>query len=302
VNAIGDLLSAFDSLTQTLAGLVTDSPWTYLLVFALVALDVLFPVLPAEASVLIAAVLAGAGQLSIGWIVIAATLGAFVGDNVAYWIGRTAGRPLVTRVLRGHAERLDQVGREFHDRGASFIIIGRFIPGGRTAVAVGAGVLHYPWLRFIAYDALAAVIWALQAAIPGYIGGVVFTDRPWIGLAVGIAIAVAITVTIEAVRRIRDRQRTSGSVEAGGSAGGGLGLASGPDPDEALDRPDRDPGSDRGPEQAVVAEPQDGAGSEQRVPEPRPDDREPEGDGRLPADASDDDEVGTGLEGAHQDR
>jgi membrane protein DedA with SNARE-associated domain len=299
---IGDLLSAFDSLTQALAGLVTDSPWTYLLVFALVALDVLFPILPAEASVLVAAVLAGTGQLSIGWIVIAATLGAFVGDNVAYWIGRKAGRPLVTRVLRGHAERLEQVGREFHDRGGSFIIIGRFIPGGRTAVAVGAGVLHYPWFRFIAYDAVAAVIWALQAAIPGYIGGVVFADRPWIGLAIGVALAVAITVTIETVRRIRERRRSSGAVEAGGGAGGGLGVPTAAGPDEAFDRSDRDPGPDRRPEEAVVAQPQDGAGAEQRVPEPRPGDREPEGDRRLPADAPDDDEVGAGLERAHQDR
>ena len=146
MDLISDLLAALDSLTQTLAGMLTDSPLTYLLVFGLVALDVLLPILPAEASVLIAAVLAGTGQLSLAWVIVAATLGAFVGDNVAYWIGRTAGRPLVERILRGNAERLQQVGAQFHDRGGSFIIIGRFVPGGRTAVSIGAGVLHYPWV------------------------------------------------------------------------------------------------------------------------------------------------------------
>jgi membrane protein DedA with SNARE-associated domain len=275
------------------------------LVFGLVALDVLFPILPAEGSVLIAAVLAGTGTLSIAWVVVAAALGAFVGDNVAYWIGRTAGRPLIERVMRGHAERLAQVGAQFRDRGGSFIIIGRFVPGGRTAVSVGAGVLHYPWLRFIAYDAVAAVIWALQAAIPGYIGGVVFADRPWIGLAIGIVLAVLITATVEGIRRIRERRRSSGTVDARADAGGGsrLGVAPpAPVPHEALDRADPQPGADRGPQEAVVTEAEDRAGTDDGIGDPGSDDRGHEGREGVPTDPAEDDEVGARLERAHEDR
>ena len=47
---------------------------------------------------------------------VAAGLGAFVGDNIAYWIGRAAGRPLVERVLRGNTEQLDNVQEQFHKR------------------------------------------------------------------------------------------------------------------------------------------------------------------------------------------
>jgi membrane protein DedA with SNARE-associated domain len=350
MDLISDVLSALDSLTQTLAALVTDSPWTYLIVFGLVALDVLFPVLPAEASVLIAAVLAGTGQLSIAWVVVAAGLGAFIGDNVAYWIGRTAGRPIIERLLRGHGERIEQVSAQFHDRGGSFIIIGRFVPGGRTAVSVGAGVLHYPWARFMAYDAVAAVIWALQAAIPGYIGGVVFADRPWIGLAIGVLLAVLITVTIEGLRRYRERRRGSGPVvavddrtsgtavdagarasraavdaddrasgtavdasarasggalHAGARAGaaGGLGLSPAiAVPGDALDGGDRDPGTDRGRQEAVVTQPEDRAGAEDDVSDPRPEDRASDGRERAPAEPTEDDEVGARLEDAHEDR
>ena len=46
MDVIDQIVSAFDSLTETLSALVTDSPWTYLIVFAMVALDVLFPILP----------------------------------------------------------------------------------------------------------------------------------------------------------------------------------------------------------------------------------------------------------------
>jgi membrane-associated protein len=309
VELIGDLLAALDSLTQTLAGMLTDSPLTYLLVFGLVALDVLFPLLPAEASVLIAAVLAGTGQLSLAWVVVAATLGAFVGDNVAYWIGRAAGRPLVERVMRGHADRLEQVGDQFHERGGSFIIIGRFLPGGRTAVSVGAGVLHYPWARFIAYDAVAAVVWALQAALPGYIGGVVFADRPWIGLAIGVVLAVVITVTIEGIRRNRERRRTSGAVDAGAGAGADAGVGAGADlpvspsvpvPGETLHGGDPEPGTDRRPQEAVVAETEDRSRTHEGIDDPGSDDRGPEGRERLPSDAPEDDEIGARLERAHE--
>ena len=117
-----DILGFLDQVTQTLTSLITDLPWTYLLILGLVALDVVLPIIPSEASVLIASVLAGTGHLNIVLIMIAAALGAFIGDNVAYWIGRTAGRPLIERVLGGRMDRLTWVeahlerARRFADR------------------------------------------------------------------------------------------------------------------------------------------------------------------------------------------
>jgi membrane-associated protein len=165
-----DFLAWITGLIDSLAALVTDSPLTYVVIMGMAAIDVLAPIVPAEATVTAAAVLAGQGKLNVIWIMIAAGLGAFIGDNVAYWIGRAAGRPLVERVMRGHTAQLEGVAGQFERRGGLFIIIGRFVPGGRTAVAIGAGVLRFSWPRFLLYDALAAVIWAFQAALPGFIG------------------------------------------------------------------------------------------------------------------------------------
>jgi membrane protein DedA with SNARE-associated domain len=200
-----DLFARLTEFIDSLTALVTDSPLTYLLIFALTAIDVLLPVIPAEATVTASAVLAGQGQLSIVWVMLAAGLGAFVGDNIAYWIGRAAGRPLVERVLRGNTEQLDVVQEQFDRRGGAFIIIGRFIPGGRTAVAIGAGVLHFNWLQFMLYDAAAATVWAFQAALPGYIGGSLIQDQPWLAMVFGFFLSALIALGIAYLQRRRDK-------------------------------------------------------------------------------------------------
>ncbi|MEA2026734.1 MAG: DedA family protein [Chloroflexota bacterium] len=197
-----------DSLTE----LATDSPITYLIIFAMSAIDVIVPLLPAEATVTAAAVLAGQGKLNVVWIMVAAGLGAFLGDNIAYWIGRAAGRPLVQKVLRGNTKQLDNVQAQFDRRGGMFVIIGRFIPGGRTAVAVGAGILHFNWVQFVIYDAIAAVIWAFQAALPGFIGGSLIQDRPWLAMLFGFVLSALMAGGI-ALAQHRWEHRKSGDGE-----------------------------------------------------------------------------------------
>lgn len=206
-----DVLTEFfawaTGVIDSLTALVTDSPLTYLVIFAMTAVDVLLPIIPAEATVTAAAVLAGQGTLNVLWVMLAAGLGAFVGDNVAYWIGRAAGRPIVERVLRGNTEQLDHVQAQFDKRGGLFIVIGRFVPGGRTAVAVGAGILHFSWIQYIAYDALAATVWAFQAALPGFIGGALIRDQPWLAMVFGFVLSALLAAGIALLQRWWDRRR-----------------------------------------------------------------------------------------------
>ena len=207
METITEIFTWATGLIDSLSQLVTDSPLTYLLILGLVAFDVVIPVLPSESIVTAAAVLAGQGQLSIVGVMIAAGLGAFVGDNVAYWIGRAAGRPLIERVLRSKTDKLEDVERQFQRRGGTFIIVGRFIPGGRTVVAVGAGVLHFNWLKFVAYDIIAALVWALLAAVPGYIGGVVIQDKAWLALIIGFSLSILVAGGMLLFQRWREGKR-----------------------------------------------------------------------------------------------
>jgi membrane-associated protein len=210
MQTLTEIASWATNLIDSLAGLVTDDPVTYLVIFAMAAIDVIVPIIPAEATVTAAAVLAGQGTLNILWVMIAAGLGAFVGDNIAYWIGRAAGRPLVERVLRGNTQQLDRVQGQFDKRGGIFIIIGRFVPGGRTAVAVGAGILHFGWVQYMLYDAVAAVIWAFQAALPGFIGGSIVRDQPWLAMVFGFCLSALMAGGIALLQRWWDRRKQVG--------------------------------------------------------------------------------------------
>ena len=220
---------------DSLTALVTDSPITYLIILAMAAIDVLVMVLPAEATVTAAAVLAGQGSLNIIWIMLAAGLGAFIGDNVAYWIGRAAGRPLVERILGDRTEQLDNVQEQFDRRGGLFIIIGRFIPGGRTVIAVGAGVVHFGWLQFMIYDAIAAVIWAFQAALPGFIGGALIQDKAWLALIFGFVLSGLMAGGIALGQHWWER-RKRGKEEAAIDAVSGVGAIEDESADPAAER------------------------------------------------------------------
>ena len=110
-------------------------------------------------------------------LIVAAAGGAFLGDNICFGIGHFFGKRTVARFFSGEKarKRLDWAEEQLEERGAYIIVIGRFIPGGRTAVTFTAGyVQEFPWHRFLRYDALAAIIWGTYAVMLGYLGGKTF--------------------------------------------------------------------------------------------------------------------------------
>ena len=194
----------FDQFTN----LVSEaSYWTYGVLLAFALLDVILPVVPSEASVITAGVVAASGKLSLPIIIAAAAVGAFLGDNLAYLLGRRFGPWVKDRFFHGEksAQRLAWAERQLRERGGELIVIGRFIPGGRTAVALSAGTLRFSWRRFAGFDVIAAVVWASYAGLLGFIGGHAFENAPWKGLVLAFAIALAVAGGIEVVRWLRKR-------------------------------------------------------------------------------------------------
>jgi membrane-associated protein len=194
----------FDQFTELISG----SPWSYAIIFAFAYLDALIPVVPSETSVVTAGVLAGAGEMNLPLILVCAASGAVLGDNTAYGIGRRFGHRAATRIARGERGKrgLAWAERELDDRGGQLIVVARFIPGGRTLVTLAAGVLEYPWRRFVVFDVIAGSSWALYAAFLGYFGGKAFEEQPWKGLVAALVIAFAIGGGIELVRHLRRKE------------------------------------------------------------------------------------------------
>jgi membrane protein DedA with SNARE-associated domain len=173
-------------------------------VFAVVALDGVLMVLPGEPVVITASVLAAHGKLSV-WVVLLATLlGVVAGDCTSYRLGSSSlGRRARLALCRGErgTRRVAWARRQLEERGA-FIVIGiRPIPGARTAVTLAAGMLGMPWRRFLAADAIAAVIWGGNEVLLGYAGGSTFEHSFWIPLVAGLALAALLSVVIQAVYR-----------------------------------------------------------------------------------------------------
>ncbi len=197
---------------ESLVDLASGSAWTYALVFALATLDVLAPILPSESLVVAAAALSASGRLNVVMVAVAAAAGAFLGDNLAFLCGRM----LDTRMRRWleatprRRERLRWVEQQLDRRGGTIIVGSRFVPGGRTATMLGAGVLEMPWRRFVAFDLAAAIIWAFYGTAIGYFGGTAFEDEPVVGVGLALALALVAGAAIEAGRRLVARARSRG--------------------------------------------------------------------------------------------
>ena len=183
------------------------SPWGLLALAAVAAVDGFFPVVPSESLVVTAGVFAAHGDQNLALVIAAAALGAFTGDHVSYALGRGAGDRLTGRRRAGtrRAAASAWAARILAERGATVIIVARYIPGGRTAVAVTAGAVRHPLSSFSPYDAIAAASWATYAALVGFLGGAAFDGDPVKGVLFGLGLALAVAGAIELVRRLRDR-------------------------------------------------------------------------------------------------
>lgn len=193
-----------DDVPHLLEGLA-GSPWLLVIVFAVAGLDAMLPFMPSESTVVALGVLsAGTGRPQLALLILAAATGAYAGDRLSYQIGRSSNRAVIARLQRGRRSKLvhDWVHRLLSHRGRLVIVFARYVPGGRSTTAFAAGVVGYPLGRFRRYTAIAVLLWAIEAALLGYLGGAAFAAEPLVGLAVAWAAALAITGVAVLIQRL----------------------------------------------------------------------------------------------------
>jgi membrane-associated protein len=191
--------SAYDLLSQP--------PEAYLIVLVIALGDGIFPAFPSETVLILGGLMSVVGDLSLGWVIAAGATGAFAGDSVSYAIGRFVGRPAQMRFFNGARSRraLGWAQGQLKERGGLVLIAGRYVPGGRTAVTFTAGLTHYSYPRFVAYDIVAVVTWATYASLLGYFGGHFFHDHVWAALLLAFGFAAGVAAAVEGARRLRGR-------------------------------------------------------------------------------------------------
>lgn len=117
---------------------------------------------PGETLLLTGAILASGGALNIYLLLPLAWLGAVVGDNIGYLIGRAGGHRLLVRFGRRIGitdQRLKQVEGFFERYGSVVIVFARFVVILRQFNGIVAGTLEMHWLHFLVLNAIGAALW-----------------------------------------------------------------------------------------------------------------------------------------------
>ena len=166
--------------------------------------------LPGESLLIGAAVYAATmGGLQIEWVVLYAAIGAIMGDNAGYLLGRVVGRRALQRWggKIGLTEKRLVLGEYlFQKHGAKVVFFGRFTAFLRTFAALLAGATRMPWPRFLLWNALGGVCWTAGYGYGAFLlGDQVHNLLGPIGLGLGVIALGLIIWLIVFVRRHESR-------------------------------------------------------------------------------------------------
>ncbi len=126
--------------------------------------------LPAEAVVPLAAFLAAQGRLNLTGVILASTLGAYLGAAVMYWLSLWLGRPLVVKFgkfILFSPKKLEEAEHWLSRYEAGGIFFARLLPGVRHLISIPAGIVRMNLKIFTVMTVLGSFI---SCSILAYLG------------------------------------------------------------------------------------------------------------------------------------
>ena len=169
----------------------------YAILFLIVFIEtglVIWPFLPGDSLLFVTGTLAAAGDMDIATVIAVLIAAALTGDNVNYWIGRLVG-PKVFHYERSRWFNPAHLARAhaFYERhGGKTIILARFIPIIRTYAPFVAGIGAMPYLRYLGFCIVAALLWVVSLCLAGYF----FGNIPLVKQNLSIVIVLIVLVSI----------------------------------------------------------------------------------------------------------
>jgi len=151
--------------------------------------------LPGDSLLITAGIFAAADVIPLRWLLAPVMLCAIAGDQIGYWIGRSAGATLYKRkdsflFRREHLQR----AHDFYEKyGGRAVILARFAPIVRTFCPPVAGAARMPYGRYLGYDIFGGILWVGAMILGGYTLG---RSVPNIGKYIHYVIAVVVLVSI----------------------------------------------------------------------------------------------------------
>lgn len=166
----------------------------YLGVFAIVFLESGLLVgffFPGDSLLFTAGFLASQGYLDINTLIAGCFLAAVLGDTIGFHIGKNLGPKLFNKEnsLIFNKKHLERAQKFYDKHGGKTIVLARFVPVIRAfaPVVAGAGKMNYK--RFITFNLLGGVLWAIGVTAAGFYLGSLIPDvdkylLPIIGLII----------------------------------------------------------------------------------------------------------------------
>ncbi len=182
----------------------------------LMAVEHIFPPIPSELVLPLAGFEVGRGNLSYAGALAASTLGSLIGASVLYALARRGGRPLVLSlrgVLRFEPDDLERAERRFERHSAWIVVLGRMVPGLRSAVSLPPGLLRMPYGRYLALTFIGSLVWNAALIFAGQQLGSQWSDVAGVVEPIAHWVLVAIIPLLVAGllwrRRVKRRRRAS---------------------------------------------------------------------------------------------
>lgn len=215
-----ELLDFFRSLTdpdglRALLTTVLSGWWSYALLFAIVFSETGLLIgffLPGDSLLFTIGVVAGAGDLNVGLIILLLIAAAIIGDAFGYMLGRQAGPHVFNRPDSRwfKREHLIQTQQFYEKHGGKTIIYARFVPIIRTFAPFIAGVAKMPYSRFATFNVVGGIGWVTAMTLAGYwLGNFDLVRRHFEKFVVGIVLLSVLPILLE---MLKSRRRTVAAV------------------------------------------------------------------------------------------
>lgn len=131
---------------------------------------------PGDSLLLTAGLLASRDVLNIYILIPLLFVAAVLGDNVGYWFGAKTGPKIFTRPnsLLFKRENLLKAKAFYEKHGGKTITLARWVPVIRTFAPIVAGAAQMNYRRFIMFNLLGGVLWAIGMLLLGFFLGRAF--------------------------------------------------------------------------------------------------------------------------------
>jgi membrane protein DedA with SNARE-associated domain len=203
-------MNVWTSLTTTVWWLLDEHGLIMAFVLLFLEESGLPPIIPGDLLMVLVGLQAAQGQIWLVWALALLELATVMGGSVLYWLSSVGGHAVVNNVGRhvgATPERIKSISMSLERHGMLAIVLGRLIPSLCILTAVAAGLLSYPYRRFLPALAIGGFIHLLIFVLLGYwVGRPVLRilsalHPPFEVVASGLALAALIGWLVWSARR-----------------------------------------------------------------------------------------------------